>query len=107
MSATARTSGEAPGIRPSRSGPMTADLPTVVAVIPVPSRDPVLMWSVAGLPVIEWTIRRWVAAPGVDRLVLAVDGGVEPRVPVAIAMRRDLSSRRSGTIDADRLTMPA
>lgn len=98
MCATARTSGEAPGIRPSRNGPMTTDRPTVAAVIAVSSRDPVLTSSVAGRPVIEWTIRRWGATSGVDRLVLAVDGRIKPRASVPIAMERDRISAIRGAM---------
>lgn len=74
------------------------ELATLVAVIAVSSRDPVLRSSVAGRPVIEWTIHRWAAAPGVDRLVLAVDGEMEPRASVPIAMGRDRVSAIRGAI---------
>lgn len=77
---------------------MTTDGPTIVAVIPVSTPDPVPSWSVRGRPIIDWTLERWSAAPGIDRVVLAVDGRFEPRASVPIAMGRDRVSAIRGAV---------
>lgn len=64
----------------------------IVVVIPVGSELGAGTPAIERRPVIDWTIRRWRTVPGIDRLVLAVDGGVEPPAPVPIATGHDLVS---------------
>lgn len=53
-----------------------------VAIIPVGPGDPSTTLTVHGRAVLDWTVRRLLAATEIDRIVLAVDG-----MPAALALR--------------------
>lgn len=82
---------------------MITSEPTIVAIIPVGSQDPVFTLSIRRRTVIAWTVRRLRTAPRIERIVLAVDGGPATRALAALDHPYDHPSPATAT-GADRVS---